>query len=492
MQSYTLKDLTKILSQKESDIGLSKQPLFLRKFAAGFLFLLSDWLMIVFSLAIPLILRAYLFETDLQLGLYFKVLVFSSALTLFTFYLRGLYPGYGINVVQELKNIFYTITFVFGFLALLTIFSNDLTAYSGLIFILSWALAFCLIPIGRSIIRKLFSRKSWWGIPVVIIGAGNAGEAVINSLNKNTQIGFRPVVAVDDNVDRWGYISEIPVIGGLDIIPNLKERLNIDYAIMAMPKVPSKRQSEIISKYSSYFDNIVVIPDLFGLSSLWVTTKEFGGFLGLEVKQELIKPMAAFQKRAFDLILASILTILTIPLNLIIAAFVKLDSRGKVLFHQVRMGLNDSRFRIVKFRTMHTDAEERLNDLLNSNPELKREYEIYHKLNDDPRLTKVGKILRKFSLDELPQFWNVLKGEMSLIGPRAYMPWEKIKMSGNEKMILKVKPGISGLWQVTDRNESTFHERNMTDVYYIRNWSIFLDLYILARTILVVISGKGG
>jgi lipopolysaccharide/colanic/teichoic acid biosynthesis glycosyltransferase len=104
---------------------------------------------------------------------------------------------------------------------------------------------------------------------------------------------------------------------------------------------------------------------------------------------------------------------------------------------------------------------------------------------------RVGKILRKFSLDELPQFWNVIKGEMSLIGPRAYIPWEKVKMLGQEDIILKVKPGISGLWQVTERNSSSFEERNLIDVYYIRNWSMFLDIYILAKTISVILLGKG-
>jgi lipopolysaccharide/colanic/teichoic acid biosynthesis glycosyltransferase len=162
-----------------------------------------------------------------------------------------------------------------------------------------------------------------------------------------------------------------------------------------------------------------------------------------------------------------------------------------VLFRQERMGISDGRFDIVKFRTMHIDAEDRLSHLLKNDDNLKSEYEVYHKLRNDPRLTRVGKFLRKFSLDELPQFINVIKGEMSLIGPRAYMPWEKYKMNGHEEMILNVKPGISGLWQVTDRNASSFEERNIIDVYYIRNWSMFLDLYILARTIAVVFSGKG-
>jgi lipopolysaccharide/colanic/teichoic acid biosynthesis glycosyltransferase len=180
------------------------------------------------------------------------------------------------------------------------------------------------------------------------------------------------------------------------------------------------------------------------------------------------------------------------PICLIISALIKFDSKGRIFFKQKRMGINDSEFKIMKFRTMHLGAERKLDDLLECNEELKAEYQVFHKLRNDPRMTRVGQFLRKYSLDELPQFWNVLKGEMSLIGPRAYLPWEKEKMNGHEDMILKVKPGISGLWQVTDRNESSFEERNIIDVYYIRNWSMFLDFYIVARTIAVVLTGRGG
>jgi Undecaprenyl-phosphate galactose phosphotransferase WbaP len=231
---------------------------------------------------------------------------------------------------------------------------------------------------------------------------------------------------------------------------------------------------------------------LFGLSSLWVSTRDLGGILGLEVQQSLLRKSSKIKKRLFDIVIASLLSLLLLPLCIVIALVIYFDSKGKTLFKQVRMGLNDTRFKIIKFRTMHCDAERRLNHLLNQYDELKEEYDRYHKLRNDPRLTNIGKILRKFSLDELPQFINVIKGEMSLIGPRAYMPWEKDKMNGYEELILKVKPGISGLWQVTDRNNSSFEERNLIDVYYIRNWSMFLDFYILARTIAVVATGKGG
>ncbi|MBM2817094.1 MAG: Undecaprenyl-phosphate galactosephosphotransferase [Ignavibacteria bacterium] len=140
---------------------------------------------------------------------------------------------------------------------------------------------------------------------------------------------------------------------------------------------------------------------------------------------------------------------------------------------------------------MYVDADKRLRKLLSSNDDLRQKYGIYHKLNDDPRITKIGKILRKYSLDEIPQFFNVLLGDMSLIGPRPRMPWEKKSMNGSEEIILRAKPGLTGYWQVTERYEASFEARNQLDIYYIRDWSIFLDIYIFIKTIGIMVSGKG-
>jgi len=141
---------------------------------------------------------------------------------------------------------------------------------------------------------------------------------------------------------------------------------------------------------------------------------------------------------------------------------------------------------------MFIDAEEHLQEMIKKDKGKKREWEVYHKISNDPRITSVGRILRKYSLDELPQLWNVLRGEMSLIGPRAIMTWEKFQMNGYESFILQVKPGLTGLWQITDRNNITFEDRLPINVYYIRNWSIFLDIYIVAKTFYVVAAGEGG
>jgi Undecaprenyl-phosphate galactose phosphotransferase WbaP len=490
METLNLKQLTELVQAQTTDIPARKK-LIMRKLTAGFILFASDIILLTIAIFASLAVREVFWHGEVDISLYLPIIPFVVALFPLLFYLRGLYPGFGIDAIEELRILTYSTTIVFAILATASFMFKGPWDYSRFVFLLSWLLALLLVPVGRSVIRKYFGKKSWWGIPVIIIGAGNAGERVIKSLKKHEHIGLRPVVAVDDDVDRWGYIYRIPVVGGLEIVPELASKLHIDHAIIAMPRVQRTRQKEIIQSYSKYFNHTTVIPDLFGLSSLWVSTRDLGGILGLEVKQRLLKKSSYYKKRMFDIVLASSLGLLALPLILIISFLSWLDSKGGVFFRQERMGIHDSRFKILKFRTMHIDAEKRLAEVLEQNDEHRNEYEVYHKLTNDPRLTRVGKVLRKFSLDELPQFWNVIKGEMSLIGPRAYMPWEKVKMNGYNEVILNVLPGISGLWQVTDRNASSFEERNFTDVYYIRNWSMFLDIYILARTIAVVFLGRG-
>jgi len=490
MDTLTLKQLTELLN-KSTTTDIKVGNIAFRKFRASLVLLLSDIISISVSFAIAVLIR---FSFDASATLSDNYMHFAPMVLPFfaiAYYLRGLYPGFGIGVVDELRNLTYSTTIIFTTLGLFTFFLKESQEFSRIVFALTFGLTLMLVPLGRATARKFFASKNWWGVPVVIIGAGNAGESVIKSLLKHQQIGFRPVLAIDDNIDKWGYLHGVPVIGGLNVIPDISSKLKIENAIIAMPKVSVKRQEEIIQKYSQYFDNTTIIPDLFGVTSLWVATRDLGGVLGLEVQHRLIRKSSYIQKRVFDIFVGSFLLALTAPLMMLIALLIKLDSKGKVIFRQQRVGLNNTRFDILKFRTMHTNAEERLKSLLETNPALKEEFDLYHKIKEDPRITKFGLFLRKFSLDELPQFWNVIKGEMSLIGPRSYMPWERIQMHGNDKLIFKVKPGVSGLWQVTDRNQSSFYQRTLTDVYYIRNWSIFLDLYILAKTVSVVLKGSG-
>jgi Undecaprenyl-phosphate galactose phosphotransferase WbaP len=489
MNTLSLKQLTDILSDK---VARTAEPnLKQRKITAGTILMITDLITLGLSIYISLLVRQMFWPGDVIFNDYLNLMPLLICLFPISYLIRGLYPGFGMDVIEELRNLSYSTTAVYAILATISFLVKDAWDYSRLAFVLSWIISLVLVPMGRNFVKTRLAHKSWWGIPVMIIGAGKAGEHVIKSLQKHYQIGLKPLVAIDDNADKWGYIYHIPVVGGLDIIPKLSKELGIEHAIIAMPNVSRKRQKEIIQTYSKHFVNTTFIPDLYGISSLWVNTKDFSGILGLEVKESLTKKSSFIKKRVFDIALASFLLLILSPLLILLALLIKLDSRGKIFFRQERMGIDDTRFEIIKFRTMFEDAETRLEDLLRHNEDYRHEFNKYHKLRSDPRLTRVGKFLRKFSLDELPQFLNVLKGDMSLIGPRAYIPWEKIKMNGYEEMILKVKPGISGLWQVTDRNESSFEERNETDVYYIRNWSMFLDIFIVFRTIGVVLLGKG-
>lgn len=493
MENLTLNELTKVVQHgggltnvKSGRISPSPNSV-----KASLLLGFADTVAIIASVVLSIFVRnAFLPQGNIFLET-LPLIAGISPVFMVSFYLRGLYPGFGMDSVEELKNITISSTFIFSVLGAITFLGKSSWDYSRLVFFLSWLLTLISIPMGRHLIRKVFAKKTWWGLPVMVIGAGNSGEKIISTLNKHPHIGLKPKVAIDDNPDRWGYHENVPVVGGESSISSISKALEIDTAIIAMPRAERDKQRMIVDNYGSEFDHLIIIPDLYGVSNLWVAPRDIGGIFGLEIQQKLLRRRSAFKKRAVDILVGSFLCLISLPLFIFISILIILDSRGGVFFRQERMGKNDSRFSMLKFRTMHIDAEQRLQQILNDCPEMKEEYEKYHKLRKDPRLTRVGRFLRKFSLDELPQFFHVISGEMSLVGPRAYMPWEKSKMGGNDEMILKVKPGLSGLWQVTNRADSSFEERANTDVYYIRNWSLFLDFYILAKTVIVVITGRG-
>jgi Undecaprenyl-phosphate galactose phosphotransferase WbaP len=488
MEVPTLNQLTKLMSPESVHL-VNKRDIISSKIKAGLLFLLTDATVLTFSFMIGVLIRNLIWDLDSHTFVGLTYLGVTLSLLPITFLIAKLYPGYGIDVIDEIRTIAYSTTIVFGTLAIMSFLFKELWEYSRFVYLMTWVLSLPLLPLGRSFIRNYFSGKSWWGIPVMIVGAGKAGDEVIKSLQKHINVGLRPVVAIDDNSDKWGYLNDVPVVGGIDIIPVLKSKLNIDNVIIAMPSATRKQLSNVINLVSKHFTSTTIIPELYNSSSLWVSTRNINGLQGLEVQQKLITLRARILKRVLDLVLTSILIILASPIFLIVPILIMIDSKGKVFFNHTRVGLNNTRFKMIKFRTMHKDAEKRLTEVLNSNEDFKKEYNLFHKLKDDPRLTRVGKFLRKFSIDELPNFFNVLKGDMSLIGPRAYMPSEINKIGNKADVIFQVKPGVTGLWQVTE-GLSFFESRVNTDVYYLSNWSMFMDIYIFARTIAVVLMGK--
>ena len=213
--------------------------------------------------------------------------------------------------------------------------------------------------------------------------------------------------------------------------------------------------------------------------------------MGLDLRQKLLDSKRQFLKRCLDICLALVMGILCSPIMIIIALLIKLDSKGPIFFRQKRIGLGGKEIYIWKFRTMVQNADEILQEYFRKNPELKKEWEMNQKLINDPRIIKIGKFLRKTSLDELPQLWNVLKGDLSMVGPRPIIYEEIEKYKQAFELYKKVRPGITGLWQISGRNNLSYSERINLDTYYVRNWSIWLDIYILAKTPLEVLKCNG-
>ena len=238
---------------------------------------------------------------------------------------------------------------------------------------------------------------------------------------------------------------------------------------------------------------LILISSLSWVGSLGVIARDFDGILGLEVRQNLLRKGDQTIKRLIDLLLTIIFGIISFPFLLILMACIFIDSPGGVFYKQKRVGRNMEILEMWKFRTMRADAEQFLARCLDADPKLKSEWDSNHKLKNDPRITRVGKFLRKYSLDEIPQLINVLKGEMSLVGPRPIFSYQLEKFNGWIKLYQQVRPGLTGMWQVRGRSHISFisEERSRLDEYYIRNWSIWLDIYIILRTVWVVLKRDG-
>ncbi len=412
-------------------------------------------------------------------------------LFLLAYALAGTYPGIGLAPPEELKRLSLATTLVYLALGAATFLFKEGATYSRAATLLAWAMALFLVPLFRALVRELFAKKRWWGVPVLILGAGETSQQIVRRLARQPGLGLKPVAVLDDDHHPGEAIDGVPILGGTNRAPELARTLGVRIVVVAISEESRSRRLVLLDRLSESFPQLIYVPDPPGFSSLWVTPRDLGGVLGLEVRKRLLLPGPRALKRALDLVLALVLVLALAPLFLILAAWIKLDSPGPVFFGHRRLGLGGRPFVAWKFRTMVQDAEAVLADYLAKNPEARAEWTARQKLRNDPRVTRAGRILRKLSLDELPQLWNVLKGEMSLVGPRPIVEEEVSRYGEAVRLYFRVRPGMTGLWQVSGRNDTTYAERVELDAYYVRNWSVWLDLYLLARTIWVVLTRKG-
>lgn len=405
----------------------------------------------------------------------------------------GLYAAASPGPIEELRRL----TLATGVVALVLTAAAFLTKgadqYSRGAFLATALLAAFLAPLGRAALRRLCARRPWWGVPVLILGAGETARVLVRKLAAEPALGLKPVGCLDDDAAPDGGAIALPVLGPLAVAPVLARRYRIRHLIIAMPELERPRLLEILERYAGPFARIIVIPNLLGMASLWVSPRDLGGMLGLELRQNLLDPASGFLKRFLDLLLASVFGLLALPVLAIAAVWIRRASPGPVLYWQDREGLGGKMIRVPKLRTMHQDADRMLAAWLEQSPEAREEWRRYCKLRRDPRVIPgVGRWLRRTSLDELPQLWSVLRGEMSLVGPRPFPAYHLERFEPEFRALrARVRPGLTGLWQVAARSDGDLDVQRELDTYYIRNWSLWLELYILGRTAAVILAGKG-
>lgn len=396
---------------------------------------------------------------------------------------------------ETIKNIFYANFYsIIAVIFILYLIHEDVSQISRLYVVSLFILTFVCICLIRQILIYICNRLDVLKEPVIFIGGGKVTETVIKFYNNNNCFGIKVVGIIDDDFKSEYLKVKYPLLKGIDKSAEYIKKSGVRTVIIAKTRLDKNSLIELITNIQSIVRNVSFIPDIIGtpIANLDIRRIYREDIVLLNVKNNLAYFRNRLLKRIFDLVMGLIICIPAVPILILCYFWVKFDSKGPVFFNAKRIGKNGKEFTCYKFRSMYINSDEILNDYLNKNPEAKKEWDEFKKLHDfDPRVTKAGKIMRKTSLDELPQLLNVLKGEMSLVGPRPYLPREIEDMGDYYKIIIQTVPGITGYWQVNGRSDVTFDGRLKMDNWYIHNWSVWIDMVLLFKTIKAVFFSKG-
>jgi Undecaprenyl-phosphate galactose phosphotransferase WbaP len=428
----------------------------------------------------PLLFSAYFQQ-------YYMILVWVSVFLYERLYTRRFAFWEEVRLLSKSTTICIVLTMLAVFI------TQQYTKFSRLIVILAWFLILIALPAVRYATKLFLIKLNLWKKKVIIIGAVESSVALIESIEQNKTLGYEVVGCLTGHREKVGStINGVKVLGHYDEIAEWKIRTGFDDVVVTFPDLPRDQLVSLLKKWELVSENIRYIPRTGDLITTGVEIENIGKMLSLTVRKNLHKPWNVFLKFLFEYLVALILFVFFIPFLLIIAFEIKLESSGPVFFVQKRGGKKGKHISVIKFRSMYKDSSTRLENYLKGHPEVRKEWEVFKKIRGyDPRVTRVGRFLRKYSLDEIPQLINVLKGEMSLVGPRPYILDELEENEAIKSILFQVKPGITGLWQTSGRSSLSFKDRLSLDESYIRNWSLWMDIYILVKTVRVAFSGEG-
>jgi Undecaprenyl-phosphate galactose phosphotransferase WbaP len=412
------------------------------------------------------------------------------ALLILTFFCVRLYTGCGPSPYERFR---LRAIGIMGLVAI-ELLGGVLNGQRGLLFVTGFSDALHLLIFGHyveAMIRTLFIHLDLWGASVALVGCGDNSRRLAKLLVHQPCLGLRPIGFIETSRDRDLHNAALPLpligaIADLDRIGPHVEFAIFDSAdeLSALTSAPQAWMSSCRS---------LLVEEVHDLQSLWLRTRMLGGAIGIEIRRDLCLRRNQVLKRAIDILFAIPIALLVWPIIVLLAFAIKLVDPGPAFYVQERVGRNSTTLRIFKLRTMYADAEQRLEGHLCRDPQARAEWQRFFKLAHDPRvLPIIGNIMRHTSIDELPQLWNVIRGDMSLVGPRPFPAYHMNSFDYEFRIIrVSVPPGITGLWQVSSRSNGDLQVQKAQDLFYIRNWSIWLDIYILLQTVIVVLNRQG-
>lgn len=463
-----------------------------------YLLALSDMLLIVLAFAIAYAVR-YEFqwfrtvEPDYNIS-FIQYAPFLAALLIIlpvAYYLSDVYPyRRGRSLVEQVYAI-ATATAVGVMVVIIFSLFFSATLYSRLIFLYAAFLITLLLGLSRMLIIVARGHLRRYDIGVdrmLLVGVGDVGRMVMRNVAARPDFGYRLIGFVDDHPDKGTTdIGPFKAMGSIDNLAHLLDEQSIDTVIICLPWQSHRTIQRLLRLCSQKGARTQIVPDLFQLTKKQMKVEDLNGIPLISTREVSIRGWNLVIKRMSDVALIALFSLIALPLSMIIALAIWFDSRGPIFYTQTRIGKNGEPFRCYKFRSMVVGADE-----------LRAEIDVLNeasgplfKVRDDPRRTRVGRVLRRYSLDELPQLFNVLRGDMSLVGPRPNLPEEVAQYREWHKRRLSVSPGITGLWQVSGRSDLTFDEMVLLDIYYVENWNLAMDFSILLRSIPAVLRGQG-
>ncbi len=453
-----------------------------------FIFMVFDFLAIILAWVLSLVIR-HLLGGDIPFSAYMSLIPLGFVFLAF-FVVMDLYPGLLIPPHKEFKYTCIAISLTFFCFGAAVFMTHSAERYSRGAYIMAWILCLVLVPYARIFVRHIFSRYSWWGYPVLLVGTLTEIKSFLKNGETQSSEGFKPqaVFAVDN--------KNKEIIPGLKNIESLKEAIEYAHSMPGLITVctwnyiTAEKYRFLHSKLQTVCLRIVALANGSMQDRTWTKIVSAFGSSAIISEYKLLDPTRRLVKRCADIVLLLLGFPVLFFLIPFIALAIKLHGKGPVFFGQKRIGKNGKPFTAWKFRTMVPDADTVFTAMLKQEA-LREEWEKNQKVTADPRITKVGHVLRKLSLDELPQLYNVLKGEMSLIGPRPIVEEEVTRYGQNFNLYTQVPPGLTGLWQISGRSSLHYSRRVALDVYYIQNWSLWMDFYILLRTPETLLTTRG-